>query len=149
MSVSNGFVSPVAFSLVTSALLVVACGCSNKVLPPDQVMTAKVESGQIQESTSVSVGQVLTVRLEVPRDAERGSKWQLSQGDEKIVAMTSHRQEPEGIVSAEGGGGAPGWEVFKFRAEKPGTTTLKFLFGRPWEGASLTRRYVLDVDVTR
>jgi len=93
------------------------------------------EQGNITRNLEVAVGDTITVTL--CSNASTGFQWsEMAQiGDENILEQVNHEYvAPE----ADGDGaplvGAPGNEVWTFKALEKGTTTVAMEYGRPWEG---------------
>jgi inhibitor of cysteine peptidase len=85
----------------------------------------------ISKEVTVAVGNSFTVSL--CSNATTGFQWSESAqiGDPTVVQQTDHKfvsPETEGLV------GAPGKEVWTFKALKKGTSTIYLEYGRPWEG---------------
>jgi inhibitor of cysteine peptidase len=85
----------------------------------------------ISKEVTVAVGNSFTVSL--CSNATTGFQWSESAqiGDPTVVQQTDHKfVSPE----TEGPIGAPGNEVWTFKALKKGTSTIYLEYGRPWEG---------------
>jgi len=84
----------------------------------------------ISKQMTVSAGNTFTVTL--CSNATTGFQWSESAkiSDQTVVQQTGHE-----FVSPENTGmaGAPGNEVWTFKALKKGTTTLNMEYSRPWE----------------
>ena len=75
-----------------------------------------------------AAGKEFTITLDSNRTT--GYEWQLAKPlDENIVRLA----KPEYIPASTKLCGAPGKEVWKFKAIKPGKTTIYFKYIRPWE----------------
>lgn len=72
------------------------------------------------------------IRVVLPSHAAGGYLWQLQAGYDRQVATPMSRGWGEAPAGHRVGPLAP--EIFRFRAIAPGTTTLRFLDYRPWEG---------------
>ena len=126
----------VMVAMVTLLLVAGACSLTlgatppkeaNMVVPIDEFTTAKYVTKEIQ----VPAGGVLTVTL--GSNPTTGFSWtETAQiGDPAILQQTENKlliPENKGIV------GAPGSQVFTFRALQKGTTTVKMDYSRPWAG---------------
>ncbi|MFC2050387.1 protease inhibitor I42 family protein [Chloroflexota bacterium] len=85
----------------------------------------------ISKEATTAVGDSFTVTL--CSNATTGFQWSESakMGDPTVVQQTNHQfvsPHPEGLV------GAPGQEVWTFKALKKGTSTISMEYSRPWEG---------------
>ncbi|MCJ7516328.1 MAG: protease inhibitor I42 family protein [Dehalococcoidia bacterium] len=83
------------------------------------------------KQVAVATGNTFTVTL--CSNATTGFKWseaaQIS--DQTVVQQTGHE-----FIAPQGTGmvGAPGSEVWTFKALKKGTSTINMEYSRPWEG---------------
>jgi inhibitor of cysteine peptidase len=85
----------------------------------------------ISKQMTVTAGNTFTVTL--CSNATTGFQWSESAqiSDQTVVQQTGHEfisPESTGIV------GAPGNEVWTFKALKKGTSTVTMEYSRPWEG---------------
>ena len=85
----------------------------------------------ISKQMTVAAGNTFTVTL--CSNATTGFQWSESAqiSDQTVVQQTGHE-----FVSPENTGlvGAPGNEVWTFKALKKGTSTITMEYSRPWEG---------------
>jgi inhibitor of cysteine peptidase len=85
----------------------------------------------ISKQMAVTAGNTFTVTL--CSNATTGYQWSESAqiSDTTVVQQTDHK-----FVSPENTGmvGAPGNEVWTFKAVKKGTSTITMEYSRPWEG---------------
>ncbi|MCX6008756.1 MAG: protease inhibitor I42 family protein [Chloroflexi bacterium] len=116
------------FALLTLSLWLASCSTGTSIeVSCDDFMQQK----HISKEVSAAVGDSFTVTL--CSNATTGFKWSESAqiSDQTVLQQTGHEfvsPEAEGIV------GAPGKEVWTFKALKKGTSTLSVEYGRPWEG---------------
>jgi inhibitor of cysteine peptidase len=116
------------FALLTLSLWLASCSTGTSIeVPCDDFMQQK----HISKEVSAAVGDSFTVTL--CSNATTGFKWSESAqiSDQTVLQQTGHEfvsPEAEDIV------GAPGKEVWTFKALKKGTSTLSVEYGRPWEG---------------
>jgi inhibitor of cysteine peptidase len=85
----------------------------------------------ISKQLTVAAGNTFTVTL--CSNATTGFQWSESAqiSDQTVIQQTGHEfvsPEKTGVV------GAPGNEVWTFKALKKGTSTITMEYGRPWEG---------------
>lgn len=90
-----------------------------------------MQQKDISKEVTVAVGDSFKVTL--CSNATTGFQWSESAqiSDTTVVQQTDHKfvsPETEGLV------GAPGKEVWTFKALKKGTSTISMEYGRPWEG---------------
>ena len=90
-----------------------------------------MQQKHIGKEVAAAVGDSFTVTL--CSNATTGFQWSESAqiSDQTVLQQTGHEfvsPEAEDIV------GAPGKEVWTFKALKKGTSTLSVEYGRPWEG---------------
>ncbi len=111
-------------AIVAISLCLVACSSA-----PSLVSVDASYSGQQVE---IAVSGSLTVTLD--SNASTGFQWVLvSIGDETVLEKTANTYEaPEdtGMV------GAPGKEIWTFKALKKGTSTISMEYSRPWENGT-------------
>jgi inhibitor of cysteine peptidase len=89
------------------------------------------EQGNITKNLEVAVGDTITVTL--CSNASTGFRWSEAAqiGAPALIQQVEHKfvaPEGEGLV------GAPGQEVWTFKALEKGTTTIAMEYSRPWEG---------------
>ena len=90
-----------------------------------------MQQKHISKEVSAAVGDSFTVKL--CSNPTTGFQWSESAqiSDPTVVQQMDHESLPpetEGLV------GAPGKEVWTFKALKKGTSTISVEYGRPWEG---------------
>ncbi len=124
-------------TIVVAALALVAIltsACSAAIGGPSQTTVAVsddefAQAKNVTKQITINAGSELTVRL--ASNASTGFSWTdptlgtpgtLTQTDDKYVAP------------ANGIPGAPGTQVWTFKASAKGTTTVKADYSRPWEG---------------
>ena len=101
-------------------------------------------SQNITDEVEIGVGDSLKVTL--CSNPTTGFAWSEAQiSDEAVLEQTNH----EFVAPEEDLVGAPGKDVWTFKALEQGATNVSMEYGQPWEGgekASWT--FVLTVDVT-
>ena len=90
-----------------------------------------MQQKHISKEVAAAVGDSFTVTL--CSNPTTGFQWSESAqiSDPTVVQQMDHKfvsPEAEGLV------GAPGKEVWTFKALKKGTSTISVEYGRPWEG---------------
>jgi inhibitor of cysteine peptidase len=120
------------FAMLVLFLLLAACtpSTSNGKLV---VVSCDAFGSQPHRSTQIAVAAGDTFALTLCSNATTGFQWSESAqiGDPTVVQQTDHKfVSPE----TEGPIGAPGNEVWTFKALKKGTSTIYLEYGRPWEG---------------
>ncbi|UCH51794.1 MAG: protease inhibitor I42 family protein [Chloroflexota bacterium] len=117
------------FTLLSISLLLVACapstGTSTEISCDDFR-----QQPHMSKQINVPAGDTFTVTL--CSNATTGFEWSESAqiSDPTIVQKTDH----EFVAPDTGLVGAPGKEVWTFKALKKGTSTIVFEYSRPWEG---------------
>jgi inhibitor of cysteine peptidase len=88
----------------------------------------------ISKEVAVAVGDPFTVTL--CSNPTTGFQWSESAqiSDQTVVQQMDHKSLSPGTKEAGGLVGAPGKEVWTFKALKKGTSTIYLEYGRPWEG---------------
>lgn len=134
-----GIRSGLVISMALAAVLVlVVSGCGNKSDDPGGVVPE-----ELVENINLTAGQSHEYTLE--SNASTGFSWEISvEPDEKIIKITDHEYvEPEDTSMV----GAPGEEVWKFKAEKAGKTTMVLEYVRSWEEELPEMRVTLHFNV--
>ena len=113
---------------IIAVMLLCLFGCSpGGSAAPSEVSGDESHNGKKVE---IAVAGTLTVTLE--SNPTTGFQWELASiSDQAVLEKQSNTfDDPEdtGMV------GAPGKEVWTFRALKKGTSTISMEYGRPWEG---------------
>ncbi|MFA6523136.1 MAG: protease inhibitor I42 family protein [Candidatus Peribacteraceae bacterium] len=92
--------------------------------------------------SELAVGQ--TFRIVLQSNPTTGYSWTVTLTGDTVskVSDTFEESQAAGRVT-----GAPGHQIFQFRAEKPGMTTLTFAYARPWESVQPleTKTYEMTV----
>jgi inhibitor of cysteine peptidase len=110
-------------TLVAISLCLFACSSA-----PAEVSVDGSYSGK---EVALRVGGSLTVTLE--SNATTGFQWskEAKISDQTVLKQVGHMfMPPEATVMV----GAPGKEVWTFKALKKGTSTISMEYSRPWEG---------------
>lgn len=105
---------------VLLAFFVLAAGCR----PAKEV---KVDASANGSQVELKKGQTLVITLE--SNPTTGYSWEVVELEEDILRQMG---EPEFQPESEALG-APGVEILRFEATKPGQTALKLVYHRPWE----------------
>ena len=115
--------------LLTLSLCLVACAPSTGT-PIDISCDDFRQQAHMSEQISVAAGDTFTVTL--CSNATTGFEWSESAqiSDPTVVQQTAH----EFVGPDTGLVGAPGKEVWTFKAIKKGTSTIALEYSRPWEG---------------
>ena len=117
-------------AMLILAMLLVACAPSagTKVNVTCDDFNAQPNASK---QLAVDAGNTFTVTL--CSNATTGFKWSESA---QISDQTVVQQTGQEFVSPQNTGviGAPGSEVWTFKALKKGTSTINMEYGRPWEG---------------
>lgn len=128
-----------AMALVT----LVSVGCANepqvaandlRVAPTSVSCDEFSANHSISKEIQVSVGSSVTVAL--CSNPTTGFQWGQAQiADPTVAAETEHKfVEPGQSVDGQPLMGAPGQDVWTFKALKKGSTTISIDYSRPWEG---------------
>ena len=93
-----------------------------------------IKGSTTNNNISVSVGNIFT--LELNTNPSTGFAWQFSQAvDPQYLQLIEHIY----IQGKKNVPGAPGKDLWKFKALKPGTTTFALKYVRPWEKATVNK----------
>ena len=119
--------------LVLALTLTAGCG-SREVALDDRDNRKQIELKQ---------GQTLAITLE--SNPSTGFSWTQQDDQPGDVLVLVGEPEYRSKSTLPGGGGT---ETLRFRAERPGTTTLQLIYRRPWEeDAQPAATYTLTVSV--
>lgn len=116
----------IATSLIVVAFLVIGGIMLYSVFNPTTIAVSEDQS-----DIQVKKGQQFTITLS--SNASTGYSWMLTDDYNKSVVS---KVSDEYITPKTTASGAPGEEVWTFKAESTGTTTLTLNYERSWEGDS-------------
>ncbi|MDD5338353.1 MAG: protease inhibitor I42 family protein [Dehalococcoidales bacterium] len=122
-------------------LLVIGCG-GNGSTTFERTLDDFTAQNNIVQSVTLNAGDTLTVKL--GSNPTTGFNWDdAAIGNTAVIEQVSRDYlEP----TASGIVGAPGTDVWAFRAKAAGTTTIQFNYSRPWESEPAT--YTLTLNIT-
>lgn len=133
------------FAILAIGLSLVACSPTSKQASVEISCDDFASLKHISRQAEVAVGGSLTVTLCSNRTT--GFQWSESAqiSDQAVLQQTSHEfLSPE----AKGVMGAPGKEVWTFKAIKKGTSTVSMEYSQPWVGGGKGEwTFVLNVTV--
>jgi len=120
--------------LVLSALTLTA-GCGSREV--------QLDDGDNGKQIELEEGQTLAITVE--SNPSTGYSWARQDDPPDDVLVLVGEPEYRAKSTLPGGGGT---ETLRFRAERPGTTTLELIYRRPWEeDADPAATYTLTVSV--
>jgi inhibitor of cysteine peptidase len=107
-------------------LCLVGCSSGGSTAPSEVSVDESANGNEVE----IAVNGTLTVTLE--SNPTTGFQWELASiSDQGVLEKQSNTfEEPE----ESGTVGAPGKEVWVFKALKKGTSTISMEYSRPWEG---------------
>ena len=117
------------FAMITLSFCLVACTTSTGTSLDISCDDFRAQE-QISKEINVAAGNTFTVSL--CSNATTGFEWSESAqiSDSSVVQQTAHEfVEPDTSLA-----GAPGKEVWTFKALKKGTSKISMEYSRPWEG---------------
>ena len=119
------------FAILAIGLSVVACSPTSKQVSVEISCDDFANLKHISKQAEVAAGGSLTVTLCSNRTT--GFQWSESAqiSDQAVLQQTSHEflaPETKGLV------GSPGKEVWTFKTNKKGTSTVSVDYSRPWAG---------------
>ena len=104
--------------------------------------TPTVTEAQNGKTVVVAIGAPLVIALE--SNPSTGYSWRVSKNDAAVVKFLDQSAFPP----ARPVPGAPGRELFKFKAMAPGTDSIELEYLRPWEkGVAPAKRFSISVTV--
>ena len=113
--------------MICIAALAAFAGVASAQPGPD--LRPPVIVGENSGPVQLELGQMLMVRL--PVQAGTGYSWTASPDTGNLEFVDQSTLHPFGEAPTIGGGQT---QMFMYRAIAPGTTTLRFIYRRPWEG---------------
>jgi inhibitor of cysteine peptidase len=130
--------------MVVLALSLLACSPSAKDVSLEVSIDDLMSQNHISQQVEITAGGSLTVTL--GSNPTTGFSWsenaQIS--DQTVLQQTGH----EFISPTQTMPGAPGKELWTFKALKAGTSTVSLEYSRPWEGGEKGEwTYTLNVTV--
>lgn len=120
----------IVLTSIIAVMLLCLFGCSpGGSVAPSEVSVDESATGKTVE---IAVAGTLTVTLE--SNATTGFQWELASISDQAVlekqSNTFEAPEDTGMV------GAPGKEVWTFKALKEGSSTISMEYSQPWEGGT-------------
>jgi inhibitor of cysteine peptidase len=128
-----GFSWKTLFTSTCAILLAVAMAARAQSATPDQ---KKQHAGERMVITGNRNGQTVNVRvgdevvIQLPAQMGTGYSWQLRTREAKIAVPQG---EPELKSTPGQAPGAPEQQLFRFKIQAPGSTTIQLQYVRPWE----------------
>ncbi|MCP4337889.1 MAG: protease inhibitor I42 family protein [Desulfobulbaceae bacterium] len=91
----------------------------------------KVSIDQNNATIELNAGEIL--QIELPGNVKKGIEWRLHELDETILDLTKHYNQ---MLEEENPGFTedPNLEHWAFKAVQTGSSTVRILYYRPWEG---------------
>jgi predicted secreted protein len=124
-------------------------GCSSKPAPKTVTGPAHNSAPGGMDGATVVRGQTLTVRLPTLSGSEYAWRLAPASADDRMVSLQKRQPEQSETGMGETTNGAPAWDVFTFRANRPGQTTVDFIYDRPWDNGEPVRTYTLQLEVLK
>jgi len=109
-----------SLGLLAGVVLFAAAGCRSS----GRVEIADTDNGS---QVGLEVGETLGLSLE--SNPTTGYRWEVSELDQSILVETYHEYEADSPAIT----GSGGREIWRFQAQRPGSTTLRLEYRRPWE----------------
>ena len=135
--------SKIILMIIISATLLtlLACGSSST---PKQV---SVDSSYSGKEVEIAADGSLTVTLESNRTT--GFQWELTSiSDQAVLEKVDQKYvAPEATQNGAPLVGAPGEEVWTFKALQKGESTISMGYSRPWESVPPVKTFTLTVTV--
>lgn len=122
-------------ALLAGVVLFAAAGCRSS----GRVEIADTDNGS---QVALQVGETLALSLE--SNPTTGYGWEIAELDQSILSETYHEYEADSPAIT----GSGGQEVWRFQAQRPGSTTLRLEYRRPWEeGVEPIQTFNVEVGV--
>jgi inhibitor of cysteine peptidase len=104
--------------------------------------TVTVTQAQHGRDLTLKVGSIL--EIELPGIGGTGYTWLEQAAGAPYLKLLDQTTRPD----KEGRMGGPVIQVWRFKAEKPGTTEIKMAYYRPWEGvATATDHFLIKLHI--
>ncbi len=128
--------SMLTLSCIFAAISFILFGCTSSAASEVSVKASCDDfttNRNISEQMEIAVGGSLTVTL--CSNPSTGFRW----SEARIIDQTILKQIEHKFVAPEGGGatstlGAAGNEIWNFKAQNEGTSSVFMEYGQPWEG---------------
>ncbi len=131
-------------ALVLATITLAACATASgaTVAPADYPIQDEqfAEQKDISQNVAIDVGKSFTITL--PSNGSTGFQWTGSVPAGSPVELVDHK-----YVEGQAMPGAPGKEVWTFKADNAGTVAIRLEYSRPWEGGEKAVRTV-TINVT-
>jgi inhibitor of cysteine peptidase len=134
--------------VIIAATLLTLFGCGSSSTPSSSTpKEVSVDSSYSAKEVEIASGGTLTVTLE--SNSSTGFQWSLiSISDQAVLEKVDQKYvAPE---APQNGGtlvGAPGEEVWTFKALQKGKSTISMGYSRPWESVPPAKTFTLTVTV--
>lgn len=115
---------------------------------PAMAVMAEPEPAAADDYTALTRGQTFSVRLPTYCGSQRGWRLAPKSADDRFVKLLDRKaQQVEPGMSDTLD--ARAWDVFTFRAMKPGETNIEFVLDQPWHPEqAAVRTHVLTCNIT-
>jgi predicted secreted protein len=114
------------------------CACAVVFISPQEKMNQqKVSIDQHNTTIELNEGEIL--QIELPGNVKKGFEWRLHELDETILDLTDEYNqmlEEENPVFAED----PNLEHWAFKTVQTGSSKVRILYYRPWEGKGMVEK---------
>jgi inhibitor of cysteine peptidase len=151
--------SYIVFAILNILLLLVAVGCDRNTEVTNATTVPALHGGEEAQTIDLTLGNfsvennlVKNIELNKPgslivmleSNPTTGYEWAEAVINDKEIITQADRNF---VAPKTDMAGASGTDVWTFDSLKEGTTTIKFSYGRPWEGGEKDT-YTLTINVT-
>ena len=121
----------IVLTSIIAVMLLCLFGCS----PGGSVAPSEVSVDESATGKTVKIAVAGTLMVTLESNATTGFQWELASiSDQTVLEQVDHQfvspPEDTGMV------GAPGKEVWTFKALKEGSSTISMEYSQPWEGGT-------------
>lgn len=131
---------------LAASLLLLLAACAATPAGPPAVASGELDNAADGTRIAIKLGGEVKVILDA--NLTTGFQWQTPSAPAPVLSPIGERAyAPRSAESRYVGAG--GMNIFRFRADNPGQTTLQFEYRRPWEttvAPAKTVRYVISVE---
>ncbi len=134
-------------AVVAISLSLFACSPTAKQVSVNVSWDEFMKQQHTSKEVQVTVDSSLTLSMySNPTEGRQWSEAQIS--DQTVLREVDHKYEPPPKPIGDPIPGAPGQEVWSFKALKKGTSTISMVYTHPWEGGEKEPMLTFALTVT-
>jgi inhibitor of cysteine peptidase len=132
----------VLLTMVVLALVLVACAPAGREVPLQLTYDDFAAHQQLTRSLEVNTRD--TVKITLPSNPTTGFRWELAGISDPAVLQQVG--DSEYVLPDSQAIGAGGQEIWTFKVQKRGTSTVSLAYSQPWDGGT-KGGWTIDVEV--